>query len=108
VRTTISAVSLPPLALQSDRAARSSCCGGVERTLRGLYDGAIQTIAVCERACRREPKHPSPFGTAIFREMLVMLTLHLPGLTWNDWSGWELLRRRSSHREDRQRDACDE
>jgi hypothetical protein len=33
----------------------------VERTLRDLYDGAIQTIAVCERACRHEREESEPY-----------------------------------------------
>src|SRR5688572_10761493 len=33
---------------------------GVKRTLRGRYDGAIHTIAVCERACRQERKESDP------------------------------------------------
>jgi hypothetical protein len=32
----------------------------VEPTLRGLYDGAIQIIAVCERACGQERDESEP------------------------------------------------
>ena len=33
---------------------------GRERELRGLYDGAIQTIAVCERTCRHKREESEP------------------------------------------------
>jgi hypothetical protein len=82
---------------------------GVERTLRGLYDGAIQTIAVCERACRQEREESEPCCHRYHPCNLADVHRAPPSraLTWNDSSGWQPLRRRSPHREDRQRDACD-
>ena len=51
---------------------------GLERTLRSLHDLAIQSITVCERACRYERDESEPTATAIIREMSVMPTVHLP------------------------------
>src|SRR5687767_11437040 len=46
------------LLLDSDQHERR--IAGVERTLRGLYDGAIQTIAVCECAGGQQREESDP------------------------------------------------
>src|SRR6478735_7341577 len=44
-------VSNPGFVLLVDPDQHEGRIAGLERTLRGLYDWAIQTITVCERAC---------------------------------------------------------
>jgi hypothetical protein len=47
------------LLLDPDQYERRIAC--LERALRGLYDGAIQTITVCERTCRHEREESEPY-----------------------------------------------
>jgi hypothetical protein len=82
---------------------------GLERSLRRLHDGAIQTITVCERACRHQREESEP---GCYRYHLRDVG-HAHGappstlLTLDDPTRWQRLSRRSPHRENRQRDAGD-